>query len=100
MLGPLTVVDLTLIAVSLLSALLAMYRGLTRELLSITSWLVAGAAVLYFVQYHKKFAEEMFDPKSTLFEPVEFTDFSGRRFLVRKLKDEAPRLPALRSADA
>lgn len=59
MLGPLTVVDLALIAVSLLSALLAMYRGLTRELLSITSWLVAGAAVLYFVQYHKKFAEEM-----------------------------------------
>ena len=43
----------------------------------------------------KKFAEEMFDPKSTLFEPVEFTDFTGRRFLVRKLKDEAPRTPAL-----
>ena len=66
MLGPLTVVDLTLIAVSLLSALLAMYRGLTRELLSITSWLVAGAAVLYFVQYHKKFAEEMAQQMSAL----------------------------------
>ena len=43
----------------------------------------------------KKFAEEMFDPKSTLFEPVEFTNFTGRRFLVRKLKDQAPRIPAL-----
>lgn len=59
MLGPLTVVDLALIAVALLSALLAMYRGLTREVLSIMSWVVAGGAVLFFVQYHKEFAEEM-----------------------------------------
>jgi len=59
MLGPLTVVDLALIAVALLSGLLAMYRGLTRELLSITSWIVAFLAVLYFVQYHRRFAEEM-----------------------------------------
>jgi membrane protein required for colicin V production len=59
MLGPLTVVDLALIAVALLSALLAMYRGLTREILSITSWAVAGAAVGYFVLFHKKFAEEL-----------------------------------------
>ena len=43
----------------------------------------------------RKFAEEMFDPKSSLFEPVEFTNFTGRRFLVRKLKDVAPRVPTL-----
>ncbi len=59
MLGPLTFVDLALIAVALLSALLAMYRGLTREILSITSWIVAGAAVGYFVLFHKRFAEEL-----------------------------------------
>lgn len=58
MLG-LTVVDLALLAMALLSGLLAMYRGFTREVLSITSWVVAGLAVLYFVQNHKKFAEEM-----------------------------------------
>lgn len=55
----LTIVDLALIAIGLLSGLLAMYRGLTREVLSITSWVVAGVSVLYFVQNHKKFAEEM-----------------------------------------
>jgi membrane protein required for colicin V production len=58
MLG-LTVVDLALIAVALLSALLAMYRGFTREVLSITSWVVAAGAVAYFVLFHKKFAEEL-----------------------------------------
>ncbi len=58
MLG-LTIVDLALIAMALLSGLLAMYRGFTREVLSITSWAMAGLAVLYFIQNHKRFAEEM-----------------------------------------
>lgn len=43
----------------------------------------------------KKFADEMFDSKATLYEPVEFTDFSGHRFLVRKLQDNPPRVPSL-----
>ena len=42
-----------------------------------------------------KFAEELFDTKSALFEPIEFTDASGRRFLVRKLQDLPPRVPLL-----
>jgi uncharacterized membrane protein required for colicin V production len=44
MIGPLTLLDAGLIAVALISGLLAMYRGLTRELLSIVSWLLAAAA--------------------------------------------------------
>ena len=32
MIGPLTYLDIALIAIALLSGLLAMYRGLTREL--------------------------------------------------------------------
>jgi len=59
MLGPITYLDAALIAVCFISGLLAMYRGFAREMLSIVSWLVAAAAVLYFVLYHKPFAQEM-----------------------------------------
>jgi len=59
MLGPITYLDAALIAVCFISGLLAMYRGFTREMLSIVSWVVAAAAVLYFVLYHKPFAQEM-----------------------------------------
>ena len=38
MVGPLSYLDVFLIAISLISGLLAMYRGLTREILSILSW--------------------------------------------------------------
>jgi membrane protein required for colicin V production len=57
--GPLTVLDLALIAVAFISGLLAMYRGLTRELMSILSWLVAAGATLFFVLNYKKVAEDM-----------------------------------------
>jgi membrane protein required for colicin V production len=59
MLGPITYLDAGLIAVCFISGLLAMYRGFTREMLSIVSWAVAGGAVLYFVRFHKPFAQEM-----------------------------------------
>jgi membrane protein required for colicin V production len=59
MIGPLTYLDAALIAVALISGLLAMYRGLTRELLSIVSWAVAALAVLYFVLNYKKLAEDL-----------------------------------------
>ncbi|MGE8942614.1 CvpA family protein [Leptospira interrogans] len=57
MIGPLTYLDAALIAIAFLSGLLAMYRGLTREILSILSWIAAAAAVLYFVLFHKGVAE-------------------------------------------
>ncbi len=59
MIGPLTYLDIGVIAVALLSGLLALYRGLTRELLAILSWIIAGLAGLYFVLNHKKFAAEV-----------------------------------------
>jgi hypothetical protein len=43
----------------------------------------------------RKFPDEVFDPKSALFEPIELTDFSGQRFLLRKLQDVPPRVPVL-----
>ena len=65
MIGPLTYLDAALIAVAFISGLLAMYRGVTRELLSIVSWGAAGGAVLYFVLQQKKFAEDMAQQKGT-----------------------------------
>jgi membrane protein required for colicin V production len=59
MLGPITYLDAALIAVAFISGLLAMYRGFAREMLSIVSWAVAAGAVLYFVIYHKPFAQDM-----------------------------------------
>ncbi len=41
------------------------------------------------------FVDEMLDPKLGLYEPVELTDIVGGRYLARKLKDEAPRIPPL-----
>ncbi|MDR3622894.1 MAG: SurA N-terminal domain-containing protein [Paludisphaera borealis] len=43
----------------------------------------------------RKFSEEFTDPKISLYEPVELTDILGTRFLARKVKDEAPRVPPL-----
>ncbi|MEM1306175.1 MAG: CvpA family protein [Pseudomonadota bacterium] len=59
MVGSFSILDIGLIAICLISALLAMYRGFTREILSILSWLLAAAAVLYFVIFQRAFAEEI-----------------------------------------
>jgi len=59
MLGPLTYLDVGLIALCLISGVLAMYRGLTREILSIVSWALAAAATLYVVTYQRAFADEL-----------------------------------------
>jgi membrane protein required for colicin V production len=65
MIGPLSYLDVALIAVAFISGLLAMYRGFTREVLSILSWAVAGAAVLYVVLSQKQLAKEMADQIGT-----------------------------------
>ena len=58
--------------------------------------LISGAEVgLTRLSGGKKFAEELFDAKSSRFEPTELTDFTGHRFLVRKLEDVAPYVPKL-----
>lgn len=53
MIGSLTYLDAALIAVGFISGLLAMYRGLAREVLSIVSWL-AAAAVGAWIFFTKK----------------------------------------------
>ena len=59
--GAFTYLDLSLAVIALISGLLAMYRGLTREVLSLLSWAIAGAAALYFVLYQKPIAQNLAD---------------------------------------
>ena len=57
--GVLTYLDAALFAVVAISGLVAMYRGFTREVLSILSWVAAGLALLYFIKSHRGLAEEV-----------------------------------------
>jgi len=43
----------------------------------------------------RRFAEEFFESRTSLYDPVELTDILGTRFLARKVKDEEPRIPPL-----
>ena len=57
--GVLTYLDAALLAIVAISGLVAMYRGFTREVLSILSWVAAGLALLYFIRSHRGLAEEV-----------------------------------------
>jgi peptidyl-prolyl cis-trans isomerase D len=43
----------------------------------------------------KKFIDEFFDPKTAMYESVTLSDPVGTRYLARKVKDVAPRVPSL-----
>ncbi len=45
---PITLLDGILVGFTLVSAMLAMVRGFSREVLSIASWVVAAAAAYFF----------------------------------------------------
>jgi membrane protein required for colicin V production len=57
MIGPLSYLDAFFIVLAGISGLLAMYRGFTREVLTIASWGAAAAAVYYFVKSYKSVAD-------------------------------------------
>jgi len=59
MLGPLTYLDAALFAICFISGVLAMYRGLSREVLSILSWIVAAGAAAYVGLFQRKLAEDI-----------------------------------------
>jgi membrane protein required for colicin V production len=56
-----TLLDFILLGVVLLSALLAMVRGFTREVLSIASWAAAAFATLYFLPMVRDWARAQVD---------------------------------------
>jgi len=61
MIGGVSYLDAALLAIVLLSGVVAMYRGLTREILSILSWVAAAAACVYFVFKFKAQAQQIAD---------------------------------------
>ncbi len=58
---PITVLDLLLLVVMLISALLAMVRGFMREILSIAAWAAAALATLYFFNKLTPYAQQYFN---------------------------------------
>jgi membrane protein required for colicin V production len=54
--------DLILFVVAILSGLLAMVRGMTREVLSIASWVAAAFAALYAFNSYREFARAQIEP--------------------------------------
>ena len=55
MLGPLHYGDILLIVLALISGMLALYRGLTREILSLVAWASAAGATYLFIESQKEF---------------------------------------------
>ena len=58
---PITLLDIVLILVMLVSGLLAMVRGFMREVLSITAWILAAVATLYSYGKLLPFAKQYFN---------------------------------------
>jgi len=58
---PITLLDIVLIVVMLISALLAMVRGFMREVLSIIAWVLAAGATLYSYSKLLPFAKQYFN---------------------------------------
>jgi len=59
-----TYLDAGVIALALISGLLAMYRGFSREILSIFSWIAAAGAAAYFIFFQKDLAQHITDQMS------------------------------------
>jgi membrane protein required for colicin V production len=58
MIGPLSYMDVLLIGLAAISGFLAMYRGISREVLSIASWAIALGAMAYFILNHEPLAAQ------------------------------------------
>lgn len=57
--GSPTILDAAFLAVALISGMLAMYRGFSREVLSILSWIIAAAAAYWVVMTQRALAENV-----------------------------------------
>ena len=58
---PITILDIILLVVMLISGLLAMIRGFMREILSIAAWATAAVATLYLYARLLPFAKQYFN---------------------------------------
>lgn len=58
---PITILDGVLLGITLVSAVLAMIRGFSREVLSVASWVAAGLAAYYFYPRLTPFVKNYMD---------------------------------------
>jgi membrane protein required for colicin V production len=79
---PITLLDMILIAVMLISALLAMIRGFMREVLSITAWIVAAVVTLYSFSKLLPLAKTYFNNDIVAYAVVIGGTFVGTLLLV------------------
>ncbi|UXM94209.1 CvpA family protein [Bartonella sp. HY329] len=61
---PVTLLDIIVVVVVLLSAFLATIRGFSREILSLLSWVLAAAATFFLYEYALQFASPYFSNKT------------------------------------
>lgn len=59
---PFSIVDLVVIAVVVISALIALVRGFTREVLSVMAWIGAAVAALYLLPFVQPLARRHLSP--------------------------------------
>lgn len=62
MVSELTIVDYVVLGILLLSGLIAAYRGFLKETLSVSSWLIAALASVFFWPITKPFARALLEP--------------------------------------
>jgi membrane protein required for colicin V production len=79
---PITLLDVILIAVMLISALLAMIRGFMREVLSIAAWLIAALVTLYSYSKLLPFAKSYFNNDVVSYAVVIGGAFLGTLLIV------------------
>ena len=79
---PVTLLDIILIAVMLISALLAMIRGFMREVLSIAAWLIAAVVTLYSFSKLLPFAKTYFNNDIVAYAVVIGGTFLGTLLVV------------------
>lgn len=79
---PITLLDIILLVVMLISGLLAMIRGFMREILSIAAWAAAAVVTLYFFKRLMPFAESYFNNKYVAMGAVIAGLFLGTLLIV------------------
>src|ERR1043166_3401668 len=79
---PITLLDGILLAIMLISGLLAMIRGFMREVLSIASWAAAALVTLYFYKRAMPIAEQYFTNQYVAMGLVVGTLFFGTLIIV------------------
>ena len=61
-LPPLTIVDLIVLGILMISAMIAWHRGFMKEVLTVSAWMVAALAAVFFWPATKPFARSLVEP--------------------------------------